>query len=413
MPSLRPLLLLALLGGPLTLARAQTVWLVDASGGGNFSSLAEAAATAESGDVLWIAPGEYGPLSTTKRLTLLADETEPRPRVASIELLGAAGFQALHLEIRSLRLSGPGRVLIDDCRIGPGEFWRNFFGTFLVTNGADLLLSRCFVQGGFFAADGAPALLVEKGSTAQVVSSVLRGAHVAASEDFKLSGFGGPGLVVRTSARVWVVDSELQGGDGQDYGQGSAFQPGGGGSGLVVGSGARVDLRGQANDRLSGGLQNPGLSGPFDGPALFCQPGLPTPQALLGPISISGTVAACAVQGDPPRSFLVPADRDVGSPERRVHCFGPAGQAAVLATSFQSALEALPLVAETPVFLDSGALAELLPILLQGFDEGAEYTWLAPSGPAFAGLAYHVQLFEVWPASGLLGANSITFVLAP
>jgi hypothetical protein len=58
-------------------------------------------------------------------------------------------------------------------------------------------------------------------------------------------------------------------------------------------------------------------------------------------------------------------------------------------------------------------LAELLPILLQGFDEGAEYTWLAPSGPAFAGLAYHVQLFEVWPASGLLGANSITFVLAP
>lgn len=410
---LRPLLLLALAGGPLPAAQAQTVWLVDAAGGGNFSSLEAAAEAAQPGDVLWIAAGEYGQLSTGKRLTLLSDESGPRPRIASLELVGAAGFQALHLEIRSLRLAGPGRVLIDDCHIGPGDFWRNFFGSFLVTNGADLLLSRCDVRGGSFATDGAPALVVEKGSTAQVVSSVLRGAQVPASDLFKLSGYGGPALVARSSARVWVVDSELSGGDGEDYGQGSSFQPGAGGAGLVVGSGARVDLRGQADDRLSGGLQNPGWPGPLDGPALFCQPGLPAPQALLGPITISGAVSACAQQGDPPRSFLVPTEREFGSPERRVQCFGPAGQAAVLATSFQSALLAVPLVAETPVFLDSNALAELLPIVLQGFDEGAEYAWMAPSGVPFAGLSYHVQLFEVWPANGLLGANSITFVLAP
>jgi hypothetical protein len=393
--------------------QAQNLWIVDAAGAGDFSDLQPALFAASPGDLVWILPGEYGPALLDKRLTLLAEESLERPQVASLDVSAAENVQIQHLKIGAVRLKQTGRVLIDDCRIGPGQLWPSFFGAFLVTGASDLLISRSEVRGSYVATDGAPALMVEQNSTVQVVSSRLLGASVPASDLFKLSGYGGPALVLRSGGQAWVSDSDLIGGSGQDYVADGAFQPGAGGAGVSLQSGARLDLRGRLKNLLAGGLQNPGMSGPDDGPALFCSSGSNPAEANIGPVEIQGSLAACAALSGEPRAFLVPAPPNAGSPVGSVACYGPSGQAGLLATSFESGLSATPLVSETPLFLNGSALAELLPLVFNGFEEPSHYSWLAPSGWPFAGLAYHVQLFELPASGGMVGANSITFLLKP
>jgi hypothetical protein len=409
----QPLLVLSLVCACAATAWGQSLWVVDPAGAGDFSAVEPAVAAAAPGDTLWILPGDYGSVLLDKRLTFLADESLERPKLAALDVLGAESAQVQHLEIGALRLNQTGRVLIDDCRIGPGKFWPNLFGSFLVTGASDLLLCRSEVRGSYFGADGAPALLAEQGSIIQVVGSRILGPNVLASDLFKLSGYGGPALVLRSGAQAWVVDSDLIGGSGQDYGVGLGFQTGAGGSAASLQSGALLDLRGSSKNQLAGGLQNPGVPGLEDGAALFCAGGPNPATAVLGPVELKGGVATCAALTFESRSYLVPEPPSSENPLGRVLCFGPAGQAGLLATSFKFGLSSTPLVAETPLFLDQAALAELLPLVFNGADDPTSFSWMAPSGVLFAGLAYHVQLFELTAAGGMLGANSIAFLLQP
>ncbi len=94
--------------------QAQTQWLVDASGGGDFTDLQAAIDQAIPGDVLRILPGTYGDAQLTKALSLIGNPDLPKPVISSLDIQSAPTFSLQHLTVRQMRVEGgTSRAVID------------------------------------------------------------------------------------------------------------------------------------------------------------------------------------------------------------------------------------------------------------------------------------------------------------
>jgi len=112
-------LLLATLPSP-----AQSVWVVDAAGGGDFTSLAAAAAAAADGDVLLVRDGLYGQLDLDgKGLTVVADEGNDDVVVDKVRVCNLAAGQTVTL--RDLDIVDQSTTTADVVRLvdNEGSVW--------------------------------------------------------------------------------------------------------------------------------------------------------------------------------------------------------------------------------------------------------------------------------------------------
>jgi hypothetical protein len=284
------------------------VIVVDDSGGPGvgFTSIADAVATAQEGDVVLVHTGIYSPFTVDAKSLVVT--SAPGAFVAilgRIRVTGLTPGQAVVL--RGLLTGDPtlsheglvvehcaGAVWVEACRLMAAG--SNTPGI-RVTHAAAVTLVRCQstgAQGTTVLGDGGPGLHAE-GSTIAVLGGSFTGGG-GAGHEFG-GGEGGAGLRLDAS-EAWLSGCWLRGGDG-GYANGEfnffcfcyvCGTPGGGGAGLFLENGATARLLDAA---LAGGL--PGLNQESSCPS--GQPGQPSQ------LSPSGMPATLTTLGGEARSL--------------------------------------------------------------------------------------------------------------
>ncbi|MEZ6015385.1 MAG: right-handed parallel beta-helix repeat-containing protein [Planctomycetota bacterium] len=273
-------------------APAQT-FLVDAGGGGDFSSLQAAVLAVPDDSVLrlvsWPDPaaGSYGSMELSgKSLTVYGLGGTPVNvdwvRIADLDPLQSVTFHNVHfftanetkpaLEV----VDCAGTVRLHGCRLSSMEHSSSSpRPTLLMVNqAADVTLDRCTVDG----AEGSfrPGVLIEDSRLTATRSSLIAGdASLAFALNEPRDGDSGrTGVEVRGRSFVWLGDCLVEGGDGQSIQNGYAFmglaRGGDGGTGLLVAPGAscvlvdtvlRAGAPGGYYDWFGSGPHNPGALG--------------------------------------------------------------------------------------------------------------------------------------------------------
>jgi hypothetical protein len=277
---------------------AQT-FVVDASGGGDFTTLQAAIDAAQAGDILLVQPGTYAPFVLAKELQLLGPAAGPRPEVIGhSQIQGVPGFVLAGLELERLSISDVSTFgHLDQCRVvGGGPIALDLDGV------QGLLIERSQIESG-------PALFTQ-GLTAGlravdcelvVVGSNLIGGDSVVHPVEYAEGGTGAWLV---NSDTWIVQTDLRGGGGGFFQSLFSFCENGG-DGLTA-SGGRTVLRGSGSTALGGG-------GPLscaDGASVrvglggeLAQGGYALPQGLV--TTGAGTVVATS---DAPTLTLVGSD---------------------------------------------------------------------------------------------------------
>ena len=410
---------------PLTLfaltlpAAAQSTWVLDAAGSGDFTDLQTAIDAVDAGDVLLVLPGSYGEATLSKALTLLGDPDQPEPHVAGLDVQGAPRATLVHLELDRLRLVGvAGTAVVDDCNVGPGPSWAPHpqlpLSAFAIQGCGDVRLSRTAIESAEVQASGLVALRVSAGSRVQLADCDLRGADAPADSGLFLWGVGGTALIVEEDSHVWIAGSTLQGGDGEDLWTFFEIQPGYGGDALLVGPGCRVDVRGSSADALVAGFENPGFSGTNDGLAIDCF-GLGAsdpPQVTTSGVLLSGGLSTCSSPTPAPWPVLTVGGLDGPGLVRRAQLRGAEGEPALLLLGFESAVLDVALVQEAPLWLSPSSVAQVQPAILLGLEVAVTFTWTQPPTSSLAGLEASLQAFQLLPVGTALGTNAGSIVLS-
>lgn len=403
-------------------ARAQTQWTVDDDGPADFSDLAVAVSAVAEGDVLLIAPGDYGDVVTDKSLTLIgptAPVAEPitfpfggpdptLPQLGRVEVTGAANWTMANLAMEDLALIDlPGRAWVRGCQIvGKAEspFFSAGDGLLRLEGVAQAVIQECSIVGLTVSGltYGADAVVADAGTRACFVDCQIHGGDAMFSNEWE--GVGGSGLQVSNS-EVTVAACHITGGDGEDSVQFFPFSmfPGQGGDGIVAESGAIVEVRGNVTFTVAGGT----------GPSAMSDWGnaIQTYGDLGGAVSVSGVLldgpidSGVQIASEVAPFQVLRGDGPAGS-TWRLQAFGESGALGIVLTSFGSALLELPALEGIELWLDPGQLLEVSPVTLQGSSVGASLIWQTPENPAFAGLVYQVQTVVFDPFDGsFTGAN--------
>ncbi|HKX46672.1 MAG TPA: hypothetical protein VJP77_08205, partial [Planctomycetota bacterium] len=282
-------------------AAAQTHWTVDDDGPADFADVAAAVAAVGAGDVLLIEPGNYGPVTLTKRLSLLGDPSGERPHLASLTVDGPPGFDLAHLALGATVVRNAlGHARVDDCEIVGNLGLR----ALQVRDSGPLLLQRSLVTGPFLHTDGVVAVTVEGASVVALVDSQIIGGDAGKEAPFFVAGWGGHGLEVGDTSAVLVAGCTVLGGGGEDMPLFFSpwLYPGIGGDAVLAGDSASVDVRGSSDDLLRGGYTNyfSPASG-VDGAAIQI-----TSQATVAysGVTLDGSVDALAALVAPPEPYL-------------------------------------------------------------------------------------------------------------
>lgn len=204
-------------------ASAADVLVVDAAGGGAFTTIQAAVDMALDGDIVLVRAGTYpGDVVIDARTLTLVGEGDPQvaghlviQNLDTSDVVQLSGFVVTPsggalayqgaLDIRFAR----GRVRVQDCELrgasaeGPSPYWSYGF---------------------FFVRDGGPGVLAAMSEDVALVDCVA----VGGAGDFGVvvvSGWGGDGIVAQSVARLSVVRTVSTGGaggDGDDPGHGGA-----------------------------------------------------------------------------------------------------------------------------------------------------------------------------------------------
>lgn len=261
---MRPLAIALLLAGPLA---ANDVWVVDASGGGDFLDVAPALAVAQDGDVLLVRSGAYGGFSVVdldvsivaeagaeattgparvlaldaartvvlSGLTIHGDVDDPGTEGAAVDLVGCGGPVRLegitalgdgaHRTLRggpALRVDGCSDVLVAASRLFGGD--SNQDGTYhhpgtprgVFATDAVLTLYETEIDGGTGLPeadhDGGHGVELHAG-TLFVAGGRIRGGD-ASNTSFPPCGEtdGGDGILLGDASEAWLLDVDLDGG---------------------------------------------------------------------------------------------------------------------------------------------------------------------------------------------------------
>jgi len=272
---------------------AQSLYVVDRSGAGDFLQIQEAVDAASPGDVIVVNPGVYDPITVSKGVTILAPTFGPivmhpfatgpsmPPPVRVVGLPAGESFVLSGgLQVFNSLVEVPYALEVVDC---DGPVW---------------------IQDVFVDSYGAPALRVASSRSVVLVDGLYQTNLMPAAPDG--SPLPGPGATVEDLARVFVHGAAFHGSHGTlirpELPDPTA--PSTGGAGLLV-RGATVELHGASVGGGSGGSYSDGTCtfGGDGGPGLLLQAGTGAEPAVLAHAStlvggFAGFAAACAPPGE-------------------------------------------------------------------------------------------------------------------
>jgi hypothetical protein len=280
---------LAVLAAHLLLAgalAAQTVYVVDPAGGGDFTTVQPAVDAAADGDVLIVLakPGA-GEIDNAveiadKSLVILGilPTTFIQPQIGSLAVVGLSAGKSVI--VRGIRMQSSfdatgceGVVLLEDCAVASGAVAFGTTPTSVIQQSSHVVFARCSIDGanglgsGTTAATGGPGLVVEDSTVALYDCLVTGGsggyAQFFGEFLFNFPTVGGQGLQI-WSGTVFASGSDIQGGQGgagaQSQSGATCAAPTKGGSGVRnYGHLIRLDTS------ITGGL--PGTAPPCASPA--------------------------------------------------------------------------------------------------------------------------------------------------
>ncbi|MBI4881555.1 MAG: hypothetical protein HY812_18120 [Planctomycetes bacterium] len=305
---------------------APATWTVDDDGPADFPSIASAVFQAQTGDVLLVEPGSYGPFVVVgKRLSILGPASGARPKVLQKSyVLGAPAVTIAGLELESLTVEDVvSRALVDDCEVTQGDFQVKGCGAFL--------LSRTKVRS---YVDGDAGVEFNAGKAFVMLCDVEGGAGEQGSPFGGFGGDGGAGVLVRSGGFVTIVASTLVGGDA-----GIGTTDGRAGDGLRVDNGT-VLVRGAPTDALEGGFYST-CCGATPGKSIFVAAGATV--VWSGASLPSGIGGAGTVQQAPvAEPYLYLTGSDVPGQSRVLRLLGAPGLSGIVIASLSWNPTAVP-----------------------------------------------------------------------
>ena len=386
-------------------AAGATTWVVDAAGGGNFTSIQAAIDAASPGDVLLVKPGFYTAFTLGKDLSILGTATGPAPTVIGQSLLLMENAEIAGLRFGTLELLGAsGVVLLDEIEVTGSGVGLAACDGMRVEGCAQVHIARSLLHG----MDGTPTCeSIGVGIVDSVVT--LTGCTVTGGEgwgDGFLGYDGQEGLEISGDSAVLLAQSSVYGGNG---GVPDVIFDGVGGDGAVairMNSGgesapATCTVRGTSAMILQGGF------GGFAG----LQPGMDAFAAVAG----SGTLTLSGVSYDPEnfgaqldvvmpspaQPFMHLVGEDVPGAFKRLNMYGPSGTPLLLFASLNSAQLSLPGPVDGTIWLDLGTPVLILPFTLQGPELAQNLTFKLPA--SLAGLQGISVVFQGFAAG--MGAS--------
>lgn len=362
-----------------------TTWTVDDDGPAQFTTIDDAHAAAQPGDVILVAPGTYPAFHLTKRIAVLGPALGTKPTVlGTSSVQGAPAFTLAGLSLQQLQISDvAGRARIDECTLtsASGEH------VVSVTNCAQLVVMRTTISGnspGFYDL-GSSAAFRATASTIELVGCSVAGGGGAGG-----AGWDGQSGLSFDQCEVWVTRTSAWGGNG---GAGGLFGSSGGKGGYGLrAANSTVRVRGFDNDVLHGGVNysgggsNGGLAA--QGGAQVVVSGIPTP-TLASPSFGQLTVLAT------PSPTLELLGDDGPGDSRRLQLRGPVGAVAFVGLSAAPALFALPGI-EGALWIDPLELISTFAMTTQGQGQVVSKPFQVPPLVGLEGLALGFQ--AVFPA---------------
>lgn len=254
-------LLVALATTPV--ARA-TTYVVDASGGGNFTTIQAAVLAAAAGDVLIVLPGAYGAFVLDRDLAIVGATGGQRPKVNGKSVVQTANARVAGLELLALAVTASsGTVVLDDLDVTGQQGGLAGCDAALVIDGcAQVHVARCEVRGkdGDVTCEGRAVRV--SNATATFTKCQLTGGK-GWGDSF--TGYDGQAaLAVTGPSEVLLAATSCTGGQG---GTPQILFGGTGGNGaeaLQIGKSepaslARCVVRGSSADLIAGGLAGGGI----------------------------------------------------------------------------------------------------------------------------------------------------------
>ncbi|TAJ08201.1 MAG: hypothetical protein EPO68_15670 [Planctomycetota bacterium] len=390
------LLLLLLL--PLT-----TDWTVDPAGGGDFTSIgaALAAPAVQSGDRLWIAPGEYGFVVVEKAVDLLA---LPGLRYTANSVLlrdlgaatGAAGTTTVQgLTTNTLRIDRcAGRIELVDVEVGRDAVLSHdpalpmVAGKCEIFDADDVRIAGSLLRGSRQcypeASSPKPGLLAARSRIAISNSTLTGGDDLGLEFWWSCSAhYPSPPALSAGACELWLSAVELRGGATNWSGSSNALYLNGG----------FVDARGTGAELWSSGqAATPAIAGTGKGTLS----GIALLPAGLPPWLASPPIA---------RPLLVaPAVADLGG-SATVELYAPLGAPALLALSPHPAFAAAVLPRLGPVWFALDQPYVLHAATGLGETVPAARSFALPADPALAGASFTLQALVRMCAPGTCGAT--------
>jgi hypothetical protein len=374
-------------------ALAET-FVVDGSGGGDFSTIQAAINAAAPGDVLKVMAGNYAGFTLGKDLAILG-APDAYPTVTGFAVLQGDSMRIAGLRFFALEvLDAEGFVLLDDVRVQVGTC-----GGMLVENCAQVHIERSSIDG----LDGTPSCesvgLKVVDSTVTLTSSIVTGG-TGWGDDF--TGYNGmPGLDVRGTSSVLLAGTDVIGGNG---GTPEILFGGSGGWGAEaillnwgdLSGSATCTVRGNLSTEIRGGVAGQGIGGQDASAAVLGH----------GPLTISGVSLSPANFGpgltvevpSPAQPFIHLAGADEPGAFKRLSLFGPANQPLLVFASLATAQLSAPGPVDGTIWLDPGAPLLILPFTFVGQQSSQNFTFSLPA--QLTGLEGLVVTFQGF-ASGM------------
>jgi hypothetical protein len=369
---------LLLLASPLA---AASTWVVDASGGGHFTSIQAAIDAAAPGDVLLVESGFYSAFTLDKDLSILGPESGPTPYVLGESWLLMDSAEIAGLRFNTLEVHGAtGVVLLDDIEVD------GLLSGFEACNGmriescAQVHIARSSIHG----KDGDPSC--ESRALGVVDSNVtLTGCTLVGGTgwgDVFDAYPGMEGLNLSGESDVLLSGTSVYGGDG-----GTAQIPfggqGGWGAPAILMNGfdetplATCNVRGNAGTLIAGGQAGGGISGM---PALVAAGGqgtLTTSGASYAPEVFS--IGLEVVPLEPAQPFINLVGGDTPGSFKRLNLYGPVGEPLLVIASLNSAQLELPGPVDGTIWLDLSTPLLMLPFTFAGQELAQNLTFKLPA----------------------------------
>ena len=358
-----------------------TTWVVDAAGGGHFTSIQAAIDAAAPGDVLLVKPGFYTAFTLGKDLSILGPESGTPPFVGGETFLLMDNAEIAGLRFNTLEVHGAtGVVLLDDIEVdGLLSGWEACNGV-RIENCAQVHIARSSIHG----KDG--DVFCESRALGVVDSSVtLTGCTLVGGRgwgDVFDAYPGMEGLDLSGDSQVVLSGTSVFGGQGGTAQIPFGGQGGWGAPAILMNMFdetplATCTVRGNGSTLIAGGEAGGGLGGQAALIAAGGQGTLTTSGASYDPEVFSFSLDV--VVPEPAQPFINLVGGDEPGAFKRLNMYGPDGAPLLVFASLNSAQLSLPGPVDGTIWLDLSTPLLMLPFTCAGQELAQNLTFKLPA----------------------------------